>query len=180
MTSAQANDARRFHAARMSQLRKSSRTPSRRRAQREGGSGAAAEADFLIATTYGRRVDRARMRAMKVDAHFAKSAPAVRATYQRLLEAARAFGPVVEEPKKTSIHLVSHTAFAGVATRRASLILTLKSTTDIRSPRVRKREQTSAHRWHIDVPLTKPADVDKQLTTWLRAAYDLAGVRSTK
>jgi hypothetical protein len=118
--------------------------------------------------------------AMTVDAHFAKSAPEVFTTYQRLLETARRFGLVVEEPKKTSIHLVSHTAFAGVATRRTSLVLTLKSTTDIRSPRVQKREQTSAHRWHIDVTLTKPSDVDRQLTTWLRAAYDLAGVRSTK
>ena len=117
---------------------------------------------------------------MSVDAHFAKSTPEVLATYQRLLEAARAFGPVVEEPKKTSIHLLSHTAFAGVATRRTSLVLTLKSTTDIRSPRVQKREQTSTHRWHIDIALTKPADVDTQLTTWLRTAYNLAGVRSTK
>ena len=117
---------------------------------------------------------------MKVDAHFAKSAPEVLVTYQRLLEAAWVFGPVVEEPKKTSIHLLSDSAFAGVATRRSSLVLTLKSLTDIRSPRVRKREQTSAHRWHIDIPLTKPADVDTQLTTWLRAAYKLAGERSTK
>ena len=117
---------------------------------------------------------------MRVDAHFAKSAPEVLATYHRLLEGARAFGPVVEEPKKTSIHLLSHTAFAGVATRRTSLVLTLKSTTDIRSPRVRNRKQTSAHRWHIDIPLTTPADVDKQLTIWLRAAYELAGVRSAK
>ena len=117
---------------------------------------------------------------MKVHAHFAKSAPEVLATYLRLLETARGFGPVVEEPKKTSIYLVSHTAFAGVATRRTSLVLTLKSSTDIRSPRVQKREQTSAHRWHIDIPLTKPADVDRQLTTWLRAAYQLAGKRSTQ
>lgn len=83
---------------------------------------------------------------MSVDAHFAKSAPEVLATYQRLLEAARAFGPVVEEPKKTSIHLLSLTAFAGVATRRTSLVLTLKSTTDIRSPRVQNgsRRQLTA------------------------------------
>jgi hypothetical protein len=117
---------------------------------------------------------------MKVHAHFAKSAPEVLATYLRLLETARGFGPVVEEPKKTSIHLLSQTAFAGVATRRTSLVLTLKSLTDIRSPRVQKREQTSAHRWHIDIPLTKPADVDTQLITWLHAAYRLAGKRSTK
>jgi hypothetical protein len=114
---------------------------------------------------------------MSVESHFAKSDPEVLATYRRLLETARALGPVAEEPKKTSIHLVSRTAFAGIATRRSSLILTLKSATDIRSPRVEKREQTSAHRWHVDVRLKRPADVDRQLTTWLRAAYELAGAR---
>jgi hypothetical protein len=75
---------------------------------------------------------------------------------------------------------LSHTAFAAVATRRTSLVLTLKSLTDIRSPRVHQREQTSTHRWHIDIPLTRPADVDTQLTTWLRAAYQLASNRSAK
>jgi len=109
-----------------------------------------------------------------VESHFTKSDAEVLATYRRLLEAARALGPVVEEPKKTSIHLVRDTAFAGVAARRSSLILTLKSTKDIRSPRIEKREQTSAHRWHVEVRLEKPADVDRQLTNWLTAAYDLA------
>jgi hypothetical protein len=61
-----------------------------------------------------------------------------------------------------------------VATRRSALILTLKSATDIRNPRIRKREQTSAHRWHLEVRLEKPAQIDRQVTTWLKAAYDLA------
>jgi len=115
---------------------------------------------------------------MNVAPHFAGKDPAVRATYQRLIDVARALGPVTEEAKKTSIHLVRHTAFAGVATRRSSLILTLKSATDIRSPRIEKREQTSANRWHLEVRLEKPAHIDRQLTAWLKAAYELAGTRS--
>jgi hypothetical protein len=111
---------------------------------------------------------------MSVESHFAKSDPEVHETYLRLLEAARAFGPVTEEPKKTSIHLVRHTAFAGIATRCSSLILTLKSAKDIHSPRVAKREQTSAYRWHVQIKLDKPTDVNRQLTTWLSAAYELA------
>jgi len=111
---------------------------------------------------------------MSVESHFAKTDPTVRAIYQRLIEVARAFGPVTEDPKKTSIHLVRHAAFAGVATRRSCLIFTLKSATDIRNPRIQKREQTSAHRWHVEVRLEKPAHIDRQVTTWLRAAYDLA------
>jgi hypothetical protein len=114
---------------------------------------------------------------MTVKAHFAKSDPDVLATYERLVGAARAFGRIVEDPKKTSIHLVRDTAFAGIATRRSSLILTLKSAKDIRSPRIQKREQASANRWHVEIRLEKPADVDRQLTSWLGAAYELAGNR---
>jgi len=112
---------------------------------------------------------------MKVDAHFAKADPAVQATYHRLLDAARALGPVTEDAKKTSIHLVRRTAFAGIATRRSSLILTLKSASDIESPRIARREQASANRWHVEVRLEDPKQVDRQLTAWLRAAYELAG-----
>ena len=112
---------------------------------------------------------------MKVESHFAKSDPGVLATYRRILETVRELGPVSEEAKKTSIHLVRRTAFAGVATRRSSLVLTLKSATDVRSPRIEKREQASANRWHLEIRLQDPAQVDRQLTTWLKAAYKLAG-----
>ncbi len=111
---------------------------------------------------------------MRVESHFMKTSPEVIATYGRLLEAVRRFGPVVEEAKKTSIHLMRRTAFAGVATRRSSLILTLKSATDITSPRIEKHEQVSANRWHLEIRLSAPAHVDPQLTRWLRAAYELA------
>jgi hypothetical protein len=112
---------------------------------------------------------------MTIESHFTKSDPAVLATYQQILKTARALGPVTEDPKKTSIHLVRRTAFAGIATRRASLILTLKSAHDIRSPRIARREQASANRWHVEIRLEKPADVDRQLSDWLNAAYELAG-----
>ena len=114
-------------------------------------------------------------RSVGVASHFAKSDPAVLVTYRRLLDAARALGPVTEDPKKTSVHLVCRTAFAGVATRRSALILTLKSANDIRSPRIARRERTSANRWHVELRLEKPTQVDRQLTTWLKAAYELAG-----
>jgi hypothetical protein len=111
---------------------------------------------------------------MTVNSHFTNTDPAVRATYDRLLETARSLGPVMEDPKKTSIHLVRRTAFAGIATRRSSLILTLKSAADIRSRRITKREQASANRWHVEIRLFKPADVDRQLAGWMDAAYKLA------
>ena len=100
--------------------------------------------------------------------------PPVRAIYKRLLSSAKTIGPFTEDPKKTSIHLTRRAAFAGIATRKNALILTLKSTADIKSPRIFKHEQASAKRWYLEVPLEDPKQVDAELKSWLRAAMKLA------
>lgn len=110
-----------------------------------------------------------------VKEHFENRAPQVKATYAAILKAAKKFGTVKEEAKKTSIHLVRKSAFAGVATRKSALILTLKSDSDITSKRIAKREQASAHRWHLEVKLEAPGQVDREIQDWLKQAYDLAG-----
>jgi len=106
--------------------------------------------------------------------HFENRLPSVRATYDEVLAAARGFGAVREEPKKTSIHLVNRSAFAGVVTRRDSLILTVKAETDIASERVIKREQASRNRWHLEIRLSSPDEVDPEVRDWLRRSYELS------
>ena len=110
-----------------------------------------------------------------VDSHFEGRASAVRDIYDTIVAAARELGPVDEDPKKTSIHLNRKTAFAAVKTRRAFLILTVKATVDIDSPRISKHEQTSPHRWHLEIKLMSVKDVDRQIRGWLRNAYELSG-----
>ena len=109
-----------------------------------------------------------------VKQHFENRVPEVKATYAAILKEAKKFGPVKEEAKKTSIHLVRKSAFAGVATRKTALILTLKSDCDISSTRIARREQASANRWHLETRLETPAQVDREIVSWLRKAYDLA------
>ena len=106
--------------------------------------------------------------------HFVDKEPTVRATYDRLLKEMRKLGKVGEEPKKTSIHLMHTTAFAGVATRKAHLVLTVKSDADIKSARIHKSEKVSAHRYHHEMKLSAPDDVDAELLGWLKGAYELS------
>jgi hypothetical protein len=111
--------------------------------------------------------------------HFSGREPVVAAIYAAILKAARKLGPVREDPKQTSIHLMRDTAFAGVGTRKNALILTLKSTTDITSPRIVKRERPSAKRWYLNVRLESPRDVDAELRGWMVASYELSGKEAT-
>ncbi len=110
-----------------------------------------------------------------IQEHFENRAPEVKATYTAILKAAKKLGLVKEEAKKTSIHLVRRSAFAGIATRKSALILTLKSDTDVANKRISKREQASPNRWHLEVKLQAPEQVDREILGWLKTAYELAG-----
>lgn len=104
---------------------------------------------------------------------FEKCAPETKALYERLLTALRKLGPFEADWKKTSIHLVRNTAFAGVHPRKSSLMLTLKTSQPIKSPRIAKSEQVSRNRWHLDLKLMSPEEIDAELLGWLRASYEL-------
>src|SRR3989337_1226505 len=87
-----------------------------------------------------------------VNDHFTNKAPSVRALYDQLLSILRTFGPVIEDPKKTSIHL------------------NLKFDHQIKSPRIEKAEQISAKRFHHKVRISSPKDLDEELKAWLKEA----------
>lgn len=110
-----------------------------------------------------------------LEALFANKDPQVRTVYVKVLSSLSKVGPVKAEAKKTSIHLVRETSFAGAHPKKAWLDLTIRSDRPIKSPRVRAQEQVSKNRWHQDVRLTSPADVDAEVVGWLKSAYALAG-----
>jgi hypothetical protein len=109
-----------------------------------------------------------------VEQHFEGKAGSVRDMYDTLLAVSREFGPVQEDPKKTSIHLNRKSAFAGVRTGRDHIVLTVKSNTDIPSPRVRKSEQASARRWYCYIKIASADDIDNEIVGWLKDSYDLS------
>ena len=104
---------------------------------------------------------------------FDKSDPAVRTTYERLLIRVRRIGPVTAEQNKTSIHLKSRAAFAGVHPLKSRLDLSIVSDAPIADPRVTKRDRISASRYHNIVSISSPRDIDAQLIEWLKRAYEL-------
>src|SRR5919106_70131 len=95
-----------------------------------------------------------------VSNHFINKDPSVRALYDQLLSILRTFGPVVEDPKKTSIHLNRRSALAGVESRKDSLLPNIKSDHSIESPRIEKAEQISSKRFHHKVRISSLGDFD--------------------
>lgn len=97
----------------------------------------------------------------------------VRDTYDRILEVLRDLGPFEAQPKKTSIHLAHSVGFAGIHPRKTYLYLNLRSDRAIDSPRVVKTEQVSKNRYHTEIKLSSPDDVDAELVGWLGDAFAL-------
>jgi len=111
--------------------------------------------------------------AQATDALFTGKDAAVLTIYLRLLERVAAFGPYREEPTQTSIHLTRTSGFAGIHPQKRALLLTLRTERPIDSPRVVKCEQVSKNRYHNEVRLTSPNEVNAELNGWLREAYKL-------
>lgn len=105
---------------------------------------------------------------------FAKSEPQVAKTYAAILKAVSKFGEVRADEKKTSIHLVAKTGFAGVHPRKSAILLNIRSDAPIKSKRIRKIERVSANRFHNEMLLESPKDVDAEVAGWLKAAYALS------
>jgi hypothetical protein len=107
--------------------------------------------------------------------HFVNKDLAVRALYDKLLEVLHNFGPIIEEPKKTSIHLVRKSARAGVETRKSYLLLNIKPDHKINSPSIVKTDQPSANHFHHKVKIESLEDFDVELKGWLKEAYSISG-----
>ena len=77
-----------------------------------------------------------------MDSHFDGKEPSVRALYDHMLASLRKFGKIIKEPKKTSVHLVNVSTFAGVQTRGTYILLNIKATIKLKARVFIKRSKS--------------------------------------
>ncbi|MBI3209526.1 MAG: DNA replication protein DnaC [Candidatus Solibacter usitatus] len=100
--------------------------------------------------------------------------PETKELYAHLLKALSKSVKFKEEKKKTCIHLVRTSAFAGVHARKKHLVITIKAPGPIASERVFKSEQVSKSRWHHELKLASRAEIDVELLCWLQQGYEIS------
>ena len=99
--------------------------------------------------------------------------PEINDLYRGLIAEVNKFGKITVEEKKTSFHIKSGAAFAGVHPRKQYFLLNIVSAAPIKSSRVVEQEQVSAHRFNNRVKIEKAKELDKELLGWLKEAYTL-------
>lgn len=108
-----------------------------------------------------------------VNHHLQNKEPVVSEIYDKLLDEIKKSGPVKVEPKKTSIHWVNRFAFAGIYVRKNFINLEFHLSRKLVSNRVSKVEQGSVNRFHHTIKLSDAKEIDKELLSWLKEAYEL-------
>jgi hypothetical protein len=108
-----------------------------------------------------------------LDRHFARSSPAVRATFDRVLAVVDALGPVEVLAEKTRIALHARMSFAALQPRRHWLAGHLVLARQITSPRFARIEVISPRNVVHQFRLNAPDEVDDQFAAWLAEAYEV-------
>lgn len=103
--------------------------------------------------------------------HFQGKDPAVRAIFDRLLEAARTIGPFEVLPEKTRIALQARMSFAALMPKKKWLDGHVVLARRIESPRFRRIDTYSRQNIVHAFRLVSMAEVDDEVRSWFAEAY---------
>ena len=103
--------------------------------------------------------------------HFAGKPPVVRAVFEAVLTAVRRHGPVTVLPEKTRIAFQVRMSFAQLTPRRQWVDGHVVLARRVEHGRFRKIETISRRNHVHHFRLFTPADVDAEVSGWLKEAY---------
>lgn len=86
---------------------------------------------------------------------------------------AATLGSIEVQEKASSFHIAHGRAFLGIHPRRGGIVVNVVLEHRLDDPRVLRAEQVSARRWHNEVLLTNPDQVDDLLRSWIGEAFAL-------
>jgi hypothetical protein len=101
------------------------------------------------------------------------SNPHSASVYEALTSQLKSLGQYEVEVKKTSLHITHGRAFLGVHPRNNGLLINIVTDKPLTSERIKKTEQVSANRYHNEVSVADPNEINSQLVGWITQAYSL-------
>jgi hypothetical protein len=93
--------------------------------------------------------------------------------YVALLKRLKSIGPFDVELKASSLHVVHQRAFLGVHYRKNGLLINIVLDRPLDSPRLKASERVSRSRYHHEVLVSSPREIDAELVGWMKEAHRL-------
>jgi hypothetical protein len=94
-------------------------------------------------------------------------------TFAALMDKVAELGGCELQENVSSFHVAHGRAFLGIRPRRGGILVNIVLIRELDSARIHRAERVSANRWHNEVILKDPAEVDAELLTWIREGYAL-------
>lgn len=73
----------------------------------------------------------------------------------------------------SSFHVSHGRAFLGIHPRRGGILVNIVLTRQLETGRIHRAERVSAGRWHNEVILKDPSELDGELLAWVQEGYAL-------
>ena len=73
----------------------------------------------------------------------------------------------------SSFHVKHGRAFLGIHPRRGGLLVNIVLARQLESARVHRAEHVSSNRWHNEIILRDPSEIDAEFLAWMDEAYSL-------
>ena len=113
-------------------------------------------------------------RAVPIDRHFQGKAPWLRELFNHLCAQLARFGPLRIDAVQTGINLIPKHHMGGVRVLRKGLRVGFLMDRRVESPRVTRWEEIGPRAHYHSVHLASPRELDHELLSWLREAYQRA------
>jgi hypothetical protein len=97
--------------------------------------------------------------------------PISSAVYGALMDKISALDGCELQENASSFHVAHGRAFLGIHPRRGGILVNIVLIRELESTRIHRAERVSANRWHNEVILKDPAEVDAELLTWISEGY---------
>jgi hypothetical protein len=94
-------------------------------------------------------------------------------TFGALMDKITELGGCELQENASSFHVAHGRAFLGIRPRRGGILVNIVLIRELDSARIHRAERVSANRWHNEVILKDPAEVDAELLTWICEGYAL-------
>jgi hypothetical protein len=101
--------------------------------------------------------------------------PVSSSVYGALLDHIYALDGCELQENASSFHVAHGRAFLGLHPRRGGILVNIVLDRQLESDRVHRVERVSAKRWHNEVILKDPSEIDAEMLAWIREGYALTG-----
>jgi hypothetical protein len=114
---------------------------------------------------------------MDVIDHFENKPAIIKKTYEKLIDTVKPIGPVTIHAVKSAIFLKTNTTYIEIKPGKSHLLIGFYLAREVEGYPISKITRLSKNRFVHTIHLQSPADINRQVASWLKESYKLINAK---